>query len=594
MSDVIQETPQAAARRILSRFLSDGYKATGLHCYRGADGTPLFWRARCKHPDGRKEIRPFRWNGTEYVPGEPLAPAAGKPLYRLPELLAADPAAPVWIVEGEACADALAKRGLIATTSGSSSSAGASDWTPLQGRSARLWPDHDEAGTKYADDVDARLRALGCAVERVDVDALDLPDKGDCVDWLAMHPDATTADVEALATVIPARARADAGPRLILTRGDAITPEAMRWIWDGWLAAGKMHLIGGQPGTGKTTIATALGATITLGGRWPDGTHAGKGTVVMWSGEDDPKDTLMPRFRAAGADMTRVFLVDGIREDGERLPFDPACDTDLLREALAGQENVRLLIVDPIVSAVAGDSHKNGEVRRALQPLVDLCMELDCALLGVTHFSKGTSGRDPTERITGSLAFGALARLVMVTAKRDAEDGQPAQRILMRAKSNIGPDGGGFAYDLVQGELPGFPGVQASSVLWGQAIEGSAREILADVERQDDGERDDAPGFLRELLAYGARPAKEIFAEASSAGFSKDAMHRAKRKIGAVAVKRGGNFGGGKQEWVWQLPAEDGASAAEGVEGGAQNRPPSSIPSGDEPPSSGDREVVEL
>lgn len=188
MNAVIAETPQAAARRILSRFLSDGYKATGLHCYRDADGDPLFWRARCKHPDGRKEIRPFHWNGSEYTPGEPPAPTAGKVLYRLPELLAADPAAPVWIVEGEACADMLAKLGLTATTSGSCSSADGADWTPLQGRSARLWPDHDEAGTKYADAVEARLRALGCAVERVAVDALDLPDKGDCVDWLAQHP----------------------------------------------------------------------------------------------------------------------------------------------------------------------------------------------------------------------------------------------------------------------------------------------------------------------------------------------------------------------------------------------------------------------
>ena len=372
-----------------------------------------------------------------------------------------------------------------------------------------------------------------------------------------------------------------------LTPASAIRCEPIRWLWPGWLARGKLHVLAGAPGTGKTTAALALAATITRGGRWPDGTHAAPGSVVMWSGEDDQKDTLVPRFRAAGADMTRVFLVDGIREDGERLPFDPARDTDLLREALAGQENVRLLIVDPIVSAVAGDSHKNAEVRRSLQPLVDLCMELGCALLGVTHFSKGTSGRDPTERIAGSLAFGALARLVLVTAKRDAKDGQPAQRILMRAKSNIGPDGGGFAYDLIQDELPGFPGMQASRVLWGQAIEGSAREILADVERQDDGDRDDAPGFLRELLAYGARPAKEVFAEANNAGFSKDAMHRAKRKIGAVAVKSG--MAGG---WLWRLPRAEGG--AEDGEGGAQNCPPSSQPSGDEPPSSGGREVVEL
>ena len=586
MSAVPVETPKDAARRILSRALSDGYKPTGLHCYRDADGTPLFWRARCKHPDGRKEIRPFHWDGAEYVIGEPPAPATGKVLYRLPELLAADPSAPVWIVEGEACADALAKAGKVATTSGSASSASGADWTPLRGRSVRLWPDNDKAGGQYADAVEAILRALGCTVERVDVAALGLPAGGDVVDWL----DAGGADLDALPMAASPAVRLASGgglPRVELLRGDSIVPEAVDWLWDGWLAAGKLQILGGQPGTGKTTIATALAATVTTGGRWPDGSRAEAGSVVIWSGEDDPADTLVPRLRAAGADMTRVHFIDGMRDGADRYPFDPARDSDSLLEALAGIGDVRLLVIDPIVSAVAGDSHKNAEVRRSLQPLVDLAQRQRCALLGVTHFTKGTAGREPVERITGSLAFGALARLVMVAAKAEAKDGETARRFLARAKSNIGPEGGGFAYDLIQDELPGFPGMQASRVLWGQAIEGSAREILADVERQDDGDRDDAPGFLRELLAYGARPAKEVFAEANNAGFSKDAMHRAKRKIGAVAVKSG--MAGG---WLWRLPRAEGGT--EDGEGGAQNCPPSSQPSGDEPPSSEGWEVVEL
>lgn len=188
MSAVIQETPQAAARRLAAAAIRDGFRPVALHEYRDADGTPVYWRIRCKHPgSGEKWIRPMRWNGTGYVLGEPPAPEGGKLLYRLPELLA-DPSAPVWVVEGEACADALAKAGRVATTSGSASSADAADWSPLRGRSAILWPDHDAAGAAYADDVEARLRALGCAVERVDVAALGLPEHGDVVDWLAANP----------------------------------------------------------------------------------------------------------------------------------------------------------------------------------------------------------------------------------------------------------------------------------------------------------------------------------------------------------------------------------------------------------------------
>ncbi len=194
----VPETPKDGARRILGKYLRDGFVADGLHPYRDASGTVLFYRARCKHPDGRKEVRPMRLDGLRYVPSEPLAPDAGKSLYRLPELLAADPALPALVVEGEKCADAAAKRGMIATTSGGASSAMAADWTPLQGRSVLVWPDHDAPGQTYAREVCDALRALGCAVEVIDVAGLGLPEHGDIADWLAANPNATAADILAL------------------------------------------------------------------------------------------------------------------------------------------------------------------------------------------------------------------------------------------------------------------------------------------------------------------------------------------------------------------------------------------------------------
>lgn len=607
MNAVPVETPQAAARRLSARMLQSGYLAAGLHEYRDANGNPVFWRIRCKHPGtGDKWLRPMHWNGAGYVMGEPPKPDTGALLYRLPDLLV-DLDATVWIVEGEACADALAKAGKVATTSGGASSADGADWEPLRARSVILWPDNDGPGRKYADTVATHLRALDCAVSVVNVAALNLPDGGDVVDWLkAGGGDLDTLPMLRESAAATEPAPDDDLPRVELMRGDSINPEPVDWLWGGWLAAGKLAILGGQPGTGKTTIATALGATVTMGGRWPDATRAERGDVIIWSGEDDPADTLVPRLRAAGADMARIHFVQGMREGSDRYPFDPARDTDALAAELAGIGNVRMMIIDPIVSAVAGDSHKNAEVRRGLQPLVDLAQRHRCALLGITHFTKGTAGREPVERITGSLAFGALARLVMVTAKADEKDGEPARRFLARAKSNIGPDGGGFVYDLLQDELPGFPGVQASRVLWGAALEGTARELLADAEQPDtpNTSREAAKDWLRELLAqsHGAMESDTIKTEAVEAGFSWATLRRAKDELGIKARKRGVSGG-----WAWELPPkmltnpEDahtkgvsafgqvehlrGEGSAEGCEGGAQNCPPSSEA---EPPPSGD------
>ena len=346
-----------------------------------------------------------------------------------------------------------------------------------------------------------------------------------------------------------------------LIRASEVIPEPITWLWKGWLAAGKMHVFGGAPGTGKTTISMGLAATVTIGGRWPDGSSSIAGNVVIWSGEDDPADTLIPRLALSGADLSRVYFIADIREGNERRSFDPARDMEPLRRKLAEIGGVKLLIVDPVVSAIAGDSHKNAEVRRGLQPLVDLAGSMRCALLGITHFSKGTSGRDPVERLTGSLAFGALARVVLVAAKHqeEGEDGRTV-RLFCRAKSNIGPDDGGFEYDLHQAELKTHPGVFASSVLWGDAVEGAARELLATADASgDDGEGGtlaDAKRFLAELLADGPLPTKAIRADADGAGYSWATIRRAQKALGIEPAKEGMKGG-----WVWRMPIQEAARA---------------------------------
>jgi putative DNA primase/helicase len=350
-----------------------------------------------------------------------------------------------------------------------------------------------------------------------------------------------------------------------LIRGSDIRPEPIDWLWRGWLAAGKLHILAGAPGTGKTTIATSLAAIFSRGGIWPDGSKAGRGSVLIWSGEDDPQDTLAPRLIAAGADMGLIYFVGNVFDyDGHRA-FDPARDMDALATAAKSAGNVRLLIVDPVVSAVSGDSHKNTETRRALQPLVDFGIEHGCAVLGISHFSKGSAGRDPVERVCGSIAFGALARIVLAAAKMPDRDGEPGGRVFARAKSNIGPDSGGFRYDLAQVPLTQHAGLIASSVLWGEPREGSARELLAEAETEH-GEDDADDGLAGDvwLRAYlhdcGSARKTDAIKAGKAAGFSERTIQRARARIGA-SVKV---TGFGKEKYaIWTLePAPENANPA--------------------------------
>lgn len=334
---------------------------------------------------------------------------------------------------------------------------------------------------------------------------------------------------------------AGAMPSVRLVRGDAVKLEPVRWAWKGFLPLGMLTIIGGAPGCGKTTIALSVAATITRGGAWPDGTHCtGGGDVVIWSGED-PASVAAARLKAAGADMTLVHFVAGVAGD-EIETFDPGRDMPLLEATIERLPTPRLLILDPIVSAVAGDSHKGAEVRRSLQPVVDLAQRLGCAVLGITHFSKGTAGRDPVERVTGSIAFAALARMVLVAAKvkAEADDDEP-RRVLLRAKSNVGPDDGGFAYALDLVEVA--HDVEGQRVRWLEPLDGTARELLAEAEADssgdDEGGARDCADWLREFLSAGPVSAREVRRCADEAGYGWRTVQRAMRKAGADSRRVG-------------------------------------------------------
>ena len=338
-----------------------------------------------------------------------------------------------------------------------------------------------------------------------------------------------------------------------LRNGGQYKMKSVEWIWPGWLARGKLHILGGRKSGGKSTVFFSLAAAVTTGGEFPDGTTAPLGDVVIWS-SDAIDDTILPRIAAMGGDITRVHFVDHVAgDDGKPRGFDPAIDMPILAELTKSLPNLVLVGIDPIVSASRADSHKNAETRIGLQPVVDFAEKRNVAIVGITHFTKNTQGRDPVERITGTLAYGALARVVMGVAA-DIED-MATPRRLVRIASNIGPTGDGFEYTLEQKEVDDH-NITNQAVTWGAPITGSALSLITEVEGEPGhhkGSRKEAIAFLTDKLV-GAKDGirtKELRAEWIAGGRGWRSVEGARAELPIEIVGMGVNC-----VWVW-VDAED-------------------------------------
>jgi hypothetical protein len=180
-----------------------------------------------------------------------------------------------------------------------------------------------------------------------------------------------------------------------------------------------------------------------------------------------------------------------------------------------------------------------------LQPLVDFAAGIGAAAIGIHHLSKGTVDRDPVERLTGTIAFGALARVVLMAMKH--HDGG---RLLIRAKCNLGPDGGGWNYEVPVVRIAG--GIETTAAQFGDFIEGEARSLMREAdgvgEREPDRatQQQAAAEWLRQLLANGPRSQKDVQTAAKLGGHAWRTVERAKRAAGAVSRKT-------PTGWLWEL-----------------------------------------
>lgn len=328
--------------------------------------------------------------------------------------------------------------------------------------------------------------------------------------------------------------------------------EPIAWLWDNWLPMGKLTLLAGVGGCGKTNLALSLGATITHGGLFPDGSkchHQGK--ILIYSTEDDPSDVLAPRLLANGANMNNVLMLKGrLNEHGEPEAFNAETDLPLLVNAVQDIKDLRLIIIDPIVSFINGDTSDNAKVRNGLEPLVKIAMQNKIAILGITHFSKGNTGGRVANRVMGAQAFTAVSRMTWVASKKDGEN----EGILAIAKTNITTDDKGVKYRLEPVEVA--PNIHSTKIDWLEVVTGNTSNLIAEYDKplEFDNALDEAKFFLSSLLTDNQKMTyKEVKAKADEQGISKATLDRAKAEL---EIKPQLIYENGTKAWYWSLPTK--------------------------------------
>jgi hypothetical protein len=365
----------------------------------------------------------------------------------------------------------------------------------------------------------------------------------------ARHPRAKRPDV----TI--AHPGADAG--VVLTRClSDIEAKPVRWLWPGRIARGKLTILAGNPGLGKSQITASIAAIVTTGACWPsDRERCTPGDVLFLSAEDDPADTLRPRLEAVGADLRRVHVIDGVvigyTGDGcrQERTFCLERDVQALELKLRQLPDVAVAFVDPITAYLGNtDSHKNAEVRGLLAPLNEMAARHGAAIIGVSHLSKA-GGAQALMRVIGSLAFVAAARAVyLVTA--DSRD--RARRLFLPMKNNLGPEATGLAFRIEGVTISSPTGLLATSrVSWESEPVSITADEAMQVESASGGTSalDAAIDWLRETLADGPTATAEVFGQAKAEGISKGTLRRAEKALGIKKTKLGMSDG-----WAWSLP----------------------------------------
>lgn len=326
-----------------------------------------------------------------------------------------------------------------------------------------------------------------------------------------------------------------------------VEEETIEWLWDGRIPKGKITVLDGDPGLGKSAFTTDLAARVTVGREYADGSECEPGGVVLLNAEDGLADTIKPRMVAAGGDPSKVLALAEIPDE-----TDPAHDRVLsLPEDIhvleEGIERVGavLVIIDPLMAFLGVDTnaHKDQDVRRALARLKSLAERTGAAILLVRHLNK-LQGGNPLYRGGGSIGIIGAARMGMVIAA-DPNDPEEKRRVLAGSKENIAERAPSLSFRIGTSATNG-----AARVEWLGGSELGAKDLLkAPMEDEEKTALDEAMDFLREELSGGPVAAKNLKKDARENGISEKTLYRAKTNLKIKSDKE--LYG-----WTWSLADE--------------------------------------
>jgi len=328
----------------------------------------------------------------------------------------------------------------------------------------------------------------------------------------------------------------------VLTMLSDTTPEQVSWLWFNRIPLGKLTLIVGDPGHGKSYFSLYIAAHITTGEPWPEiGMPIEKGSVIVLTAEDGIADTVRIRSDIMEADVSKIYIFEGIKKSGnEELTFFNIVEhLYFLAKAIKEIGDVRLVIIDPITAYLENlDSNSTTAIRSALAPLAKLAEKEKIAVVAISHLNKDIAKR-AIYRAMGSVSFIAAARSVWAIS-RDDNDENHRRRFLTPLKTNLSVDPSSLAFSIHNNGI----------VFESDPIDITSEEALGDKENKEEySTLQEAKGLLKAIFEECEEiSAKQVFKEARENHISERTLKTAKKQLGIPSFRRGNIWYWGEEE----------------------------------------------